>query len=385
MNKHDILLEAFKSMNEISLNEETFDIDDETIDNLNDVVNPEDENSTVDVIDPEIEDEEDIDKKDYIGDVIIQCEVCHSNIFKHKDEIEVDEDRQLANTDDICPYCGEANGFTIVGQIVPFVQESENEEPEESVEDETSDEVSVDVDGETVVDADDTVVEESVENSDSNEITETIDTIKERYINDGHIHSTTEGIETIEINTEDNTVHITTNDDDNEEKKEDEIMIEPIEEPVQDEIISDEESSNVEVSPEDDIEEIDITDIEEESFNRLGTRYLRKIYENVNSFETTDAQLIGNKIKLEGTISFKSGKRKDTSFVFEAKDMTRSGKVRFIGENKSISSANKAFTLTGVVTDGKLITEGLTYNYSAKDKNGKHTLVTGTVNINKRK
>ena len=129
--------------------------------------------------------------------------------------------------------------------------------------------------------------------------------------------------------------------------------------------------------------EADVAEVEEESFNRLGERFLKRTYENVDSFKLNDAVTVGNTLQLEGVIRFKSGKERSTRFILEAKDMTPEGRVRFIGENKQLCTAKKAFTVSGKLSEGKFIAESLNYNYSAKDKDGKSTRVYGTVSNRK--
>jgi cell division protein FtsI/penicillin-binding protein 2 len=60
------------------------------------------------------------------------------------------------------------------------------------------------------------------------------------------------------------------------------------------------------------------------------------------------------------------------------------GKVRFIGENAHLCRGRKAFTLVGSVNESKkLVCESFTYNYRAKNADGKSTRVYGKVNRNK--
>lgn len=129
--------------------------------------------------------------------------------------------------------------------------------------------------------------------------------------------------------------------------------------------------------------EADVAEVEEESFNRLGERFLKRTYENVDSFKLNDAVTVGNTLQLEGVIRFRSGKERATRFTLEARDMTPEGRVRFIGENKQLCTAKKAFTVSGRLSEGKFIAESLNYNYSAKDKDGKSTRVYGTVSNRK--
>ena len=117
----------------------------------------------------------------------------------------------------------------------------------------------------------------------------------------------------------------------------------------------------------------------------MGESFLKNTYENVKGYKTESIkEQDGNKLVIEGLITFNSGKVKKTSFIFEAKDITKSGKVRFIGENCQLSRGKKSFTVAGKVQEGKFISESLNYNYRAKDaKSGKSTRMYGTVRTNK--
>lgn len=114
--------------------------------------------------------------------------------------------------------------------------------------------------------------------------------------------------------------------------------------------------------------ELNFDDLNEELFNRLATKYLNNIYENVDSFETKTGSVDedDSRVTLEGVINFKSGKKIDTKFVFEAKALTKKGRVRFIGMNESLSSSKKPFVLVGRIVEKVLMPESLTYNYSVK-------------------
>ena len=131
--------------------------------------------------------------------------------------------------------------------------------------------------------------------------------------------------------------------------------------------------------------DIDIDEIDEKDINRLGESYLKNIYSNVSSYKTTDCATKGNKLFIEGLITFKSGKKKSTRFVFEAKEVTKRGKVKFIGENTQITPNKHPFTLLGKVKNGKLLAESFTYNYREQNpKTKKSQRVYGRVVSNKR-
>ena len=184
--------------------------------------------------------------------------------------------------------------------------------------------------------------------------------------------------ETDEVNvkTEDGKVTVETQKREDEEKKDEEVI-----EPVSDEVKSEiEAGSEKEIDGEfGDEVEVDMDDFDEESFDELGEAYLKKAYSNVESYKSVSATANDNRITVEGVIKFKSGNEKKTKFVLESKEVTRSGKSRFVGENLQIAKGKKAFTVFGTLSEGRFVTESLGYDYRAKDKNGKSKRISGTV------
>ena len=139
----------------------------------------------------------------------------------------------------------------------------------------------------------------------------------------------------------------------------------PVTDDTKDEIIAgDEEEGTEDGIVADDEEEDTVDDIEEfdeESFDELSESYLKKVYSNVDGYKTSNVSFNKSGLCVEGIISFKSGNKKNTQFIFESRD---NGK-RFVGENKQITRGKKAFTVKGSVKDGKFITESFNYRYSA--------------------
>lgn len=168
-------------------------------------------------------------------------------------------------------------------------------------------------------------------------------------------------------------VTVTTEPKESMEKKEDEeIKIVPISKETSDELLANKEE-------EDGFEDIEIDEFDEEEFDRLGEGFLKRVYENVDSYKTTKGSTNEKQIKLEGIITFKSGKKAKTNFVFEAKTV-RNGKVKLFGENLQFTKGKKAFVLTGGVNNGKLVCESLSYNYKGKDaKTGNTKRLCGTI------
>ena len=199
-----------------------------------------------------------------------------------------------------------------------------------------------------------------------------------------------EAMEDIKITTEDEVITVTS------EERADTESIQPISEkeieaaqedvvvdkPVAEEPVEEETTEEVvaEVEP---VEEVDdsIEGFDETSFDALGESYLTKVYENVKSYKTTSVEELDDKhIKLEGIIEFESGKKGQTSFIFESKDITRSGKHRFVGMNENLTASKKAFTICGTINDNKeFVTESFNYNYCVKLEDNSNKRLYGTI------
>lgn len=121
------LTEAFKALD--ALNEETFDVSADGIKKLADFENLDDNVDETTIFDMDADTEDDIEDS-YIGKVIIDCNVCHSKIYKDKDEVVIDDETNNANIDMECPYCYSTDGFKVIGEVAPM-----NNETEEKVED----------------------------------------------------------------------------------------------------------------------------------------------------------------------------------------------------------------------------------------------------------
>ena len=178
-----------------------------------------------------------------------------------------------------------------------------------------------------------------------------------------------ESMEDISITTDDQVIKVKAT------PRADKETIQPVEEETKDVIEAPVEDEEV---PEEEMVELD--ELDEESFDSLGESYLKEVYENVSSFKTSSIKSKNDKLMIEGIISFNSGKKSKTRFIFEAKEATKSGKLKFSGLNENITKNKNAFTLTGSLTsDNKLILESLNYNYSAKNSDGKAKRLYGTV------
>lgn len=453
----DYLNQAFRSLE--ALNEELFTTDSDSLKDLSDFMNS-DAEEKISIIDMDAETEDDL-QVSYIGKIICECNVCHSHIFRTVDEISIDAEG-IVEIDQDCPYCGEDNGFVIIGQIQEFnpieaeeseanitdeekpTEDAESEELENAAEEaeEITDETSDDTD--TLDSSEETDAEDSAEVDDIESIDESLTEASPRKYKPHTLRllkligspladeSLSEDFKNVTIETDDQLMTMSseesgkvtvTTEPIQAEAEENELVAEeaeagevaetesevisPVAEETKDEIIADaadpelkaeleaetaeeeaeevtEESPAEEAPASEEAEtEVDIDEVDEEAVNELGESYLTRIYENVESFKTTDISSTDTQLFIEGDITFKSGNVKKTGFIFEAKEATADGKVKFIGENAHFCRGKKAFTLVGSVTDKKLISESLTYNYRAKDADGKSTRLYGTISRNK--
>lgn len=109
--------------------------------------------------------------------------------------------------------------------------------------------------------------------------------------------------------------------------------------------------------------EIAIDDIDEESANECLTEALRKVYENVKDFKLNECRFNKdtNKLTLEGTITFNSGKTRAGKYTFNKAIVTENNKVKLVGNNNLFEGTNKC-TLIGTLDKANcLTTDAVTY------------------------
>ena len=346
------LQEAFKQFK--LLEGEEFDIDDSGIEDMKSFIDNDEATDFTDIIDPEAETEEDLEDS-YIGKIILDCQVCHSKIYKNAEDVDYNEETGIANEGEECPYCYSVDGFAIVGQVAPY-QETEVDvdvEPKEGEEDS----IEVKSTGEKGMEAAGAAMDAFWDEPKDESLKESKKSCKDCEDDKECDESLNEDIQDLKIETEHDVIHVDAHEKEDTEAEE---VIAPIE-PAQETTILDNEPPAEEDEEE---AEFDFDDFDEESFDTMGESYLKKVYENVNSFKTNKVRVNGNQLIVEGIIKFKSGKDKKTSFKFEAKDCDRKGNVRFIGENLQISRGKKSFSLRGSINENKLTPNQLKYNYT---------------------
>lgn len=190
------LMEAFKALDQ--LNEDVFSVDAEGIKKLNDFMQNDDSVDELSVFDIDSTEDDVIrdDEECNEGDMILDCCVCHSKVFKPISEVVVDEESQIANAGEECPYCFSVEGYKIVGQVKASGEEEDSVDEEVSESDEDSIQGEPDV-AEEVSDA-------PISDLDSEEEAEVQESVKDRIIK-CHMKDRRIG-ESVDLLTKDNTI-----------------------------------------------------------------------------------------------------------------------------------------------------------------------------------
>jgi len=374
------LNEAFSQLN--MLNEESFELDRKGIEELADFEDAQDKaEEEIDIIDVDADDEDEV-QDEYINKVILECPVCDSLHYEDKEKIHFDEDSDVVDIGEPCPYCAQEDGFKIVGQVAAYCKECAHE-------DEHEDEIEVEdeVEEKETLEEEDKPAALSIEDAQK-----WVDYDMERYgrisaktnhlvkkagfqiIKDDHgdyevavgkFEDLQEDVKEVEIKTDDQKLKMTSDDDDKItitseplecECEDAEVIIPPTEELV-DEVEGEEEKEDKE---EVEVSEEDFDDFDEESFDEKMDKKLKECFDNVKGYKSTAITDRDGNFIIEGVISFDSGKEKKTSFILEQR--ARKGcKVKFLGENKEMDNGKKSFVLKGKVCDSKFFTECLAY------------------------
>lgn len=186
-----------------------------------------------------------------------------------------------------------------------------------------------------------------------------------------------ESVNNVNVETDDSTVSINTDDSGRVT-----VTTEPKSAPAEgDEFlapIDDETQAQIEAGNPETEMDVDIDTFDEGAFDELGESFFKGTYDNVKGYKTTNiSEDVNGLLLVEGVITFDSGARKATQFVFEGKDITRKGKARLVGENLQLTKGKKAFTLSGQISNGHFIAESFNYNFRTTS-DGKSTRVYGT-------
>ena len=127
-----------------------------------------------------------------------------------------------------------------------------------------------------------------------------------------------------------------------------------------------------------------VENLDDEKFNTLVTKYLKEVYENVDSFETKDGTIEGDTVIVEGTIKYVDEKTKDVKFIFEDVAQTKGNKYRLTGINEDLTKDKNAFSTIATIKDDALVFETFSYNYKI-NLNEEETLVRGRTSLKESK
>ena len=332
------------------------------------------------VIDVEASTISELNKKGYVGSIILQCPVCKTLFYLDPDKLEKIEDRDdiYASSDpesDLhidkgCPHCGaEDEGFVIVGQVGAFKDESNEEvadeesEPEETNDEETepkeiTDEVKPEDDVEDNVE-----VKESLDES-LNLSKFTVEIEEKSDIDTMNTLDDIAALNKCESYMEDDLImHITGPD----KKISD----------VRNQIISTlgDKVSVGEIEPDipfyNIIDDTSFEDLDESNFDFLINSYLTEKYNDGRKYKTTEGfiDVDNNKIRLNGVITTKENDVINSEFLFEYKRLDK-------GSIKLNSLNEDSLGLLGKIKDKSLIVEVLNYTQALNESNSTRKRIT---------
>ena len=150
------LTEAFKELK--MLNEEDYNLNNkDEIEDMHDTVFNQLDDKSIDIIDPNAQSVDDLEDS-YVGKVILDCDVCHSKIYKDPSEVIIDDESSLANIDEECPYCYSTDGYKIIGEVASYdgasLEDDEDKDDEDDTEEDDTKEDDEEEDDEDEDDAD---------------------------------------------------------------------------------------------------------------------------------------------------------------------------------------------------------------------------------------
>ncbi len=338
--------------------EEAYSLTDEdSIQELEKEIDKEEEPAIEKVVDIEADSKDDL-KDSYVGNVIIQCDTCHTLFYKQPDELVSEDDEELVNIGEKCPVCSSEEGYNVIGKVAPLEDNDQEEEKDDATEDENIEEVEVETPEETVE-------EEEIKESLSSEKEEILLEDKELTLDNSMDFLLKDEDEAIdgydkviklvnESSLENKQVIIDTLQHIKEEELEHVNELNDIKKLL--EFTTDTISRDV---------DIEINNFEESYFDNLVNKFLEETYEDINFYKTTDGNLNEDLgvLELDGIIYMKNNTKKPTKFIFESKEIDPSYRMILKGKNTTFSPNDNAFNLVCKLSRGALIAESLNYSY----------------------
>lgn len=432
------ITEAFKKFDLLEDLDE-FDINASSLNDMQSFIDAHgDVEEDTEIYDLEAQAEEEL-KQSYLGKAVLKCNVCQSLIFEDPNNLTENEDG-IINIETECPYCLSNEGYKIIGKIEPYdvaephIEQEESEPIEESVDKTGTDrlmgskEISGDKrgNGVTAITGDDKTLlghkldkslheglDEENEELDEEQSADTVekdllgeavgDSVWDKLAKavgldkdleedvdtdepeDSDSDVLEESVEGVTVKTDTDTIDVTPGLD-----GEVNVSVTP------DEAVAPEHNEEI-LAPatEDDFEineapteldsdgdDFDVEDFDEDSFDELGESYLKRCYENVNSYKTVHVASKDNKIIVEGVLGFNSGAKKSTTFTFSPVSL-KGKRLKLEGYNKQLATGNKPFKVNCIYDKKRIVAESFNYNYTGKNALNESMKVSGTIRKHK--
>ena len=398
------ILNAFKSFE--LLNEDAFDITDPGLEDAEELIH---EDEPIEIIDEDNDEVQD----SYIDKIILECDVCHSLIYKDREDIIIEENSDLCNEDEECPYCKAEDGYKIVGKVAPF-EGAEDDEQKEVITDDTNEcyvpesarqhrlshrkhhviehrakqrrsrakslhegvqykgyDLTITGTGCAIRNGAGKFIREFATEDEAMEYID--DMIKNKDIN--------ESISSFEVRTDDDHrvavetkadggVFIETDkpmeeeelppiDADAEEADVDDNVTDDTEDDTPDETIVPVQDTDIDTDHDAEETDVDVDDFDEESFDDVAESYLKKHYSNVASYITESVIESDAGLKVNGCIKFKSGKKKNTQFILESGSIDSKQHITFNVLNEGLHKEHRKATLLGRINNKTILTRDM--------------------------
>ena len=277
------------------------------------------------VIDADLEDGS--TPSSYVNKNVIFCNICLKPFFSDTDVQE----------DTVCPTCSASSeDLVLVGKVVK-PETTDNEEGENT----SADDVPAEDDNSEVNDSEEKIPEESVKKK-GDKVNEDV---------------------TVTVNTDASNVNVDTSDANvavNADSKT-EVPSESEEDEEDDEDEEDEES------------DISNFEYEEESFNKIFTKFLTDNYSNVKSFNLIEAKMSNNVLTLEGVITYNEGSTRNVTIKTD--EMNLSEGVSKVKAACPLFGKSKAFVLEHKLENNKLEATKMLYRYKTRFNNESYNVV----------
>ena len=360
------LAEAFQSLS--SLTEDVVDINDADMESkVSDIIDDEADDSIA-VIDVDADSDEDLEDS-YIGKIIIECDVCHSKLYKDASEvIPCEDDEKVVNIEEECPFCYSTDGYHIVGQVAPYQPEEISVEAEpidkdDDVEEGLGDAIVSGVGGSAIGSGVGMALgglPGAAIGGLAGGIAGTAHGAKMESCNKRtlkHLKRAEEGcykedFNKVEIETDNDEIKVTSEPVEDEPEQE---VIAPIAPAKEVEIDANQESADDEDKV---VDDVDIDELEEESLNSCATKYFKEQYKGAKSFKTSKIVEKNNQFIVEGILTCMSGRKHNVNMQFNPVSHNLEGSCKFEG-NVNCIKESKAVNLNANLKGSKLIVESL--------------------------